>query len=107
MKIYISGKISGLEPIEYRAKFANAEHYLRNMGYSPLNPAAVNARLPDDTTYEQYMAMSLLMLSFCDGIYLLDNWQDSPGSLREKAEAEKNGLKIMYQEETDGNTTDI
>ena len=33
----------------------------------------VNAMLPEDTTYDEYMAMSFAMLDMCDSIYMLDN----------------------------------
>jgi hypothetical protein len=79
-------------------RFINAETRLKILGHEVINPATVNHLLPKSTTYEQYMDMSLLMLSFCDSIYLLDNWQDSPGANREKAEAERRGLKILYEE---------
>ena len=107
MKIYISGKITGLDRVAYLTKFALAEQNLRDKGYSVINPAAVNGRLPDDTTYNQYMDMSMLMLSWCDAIYMLDNWKDSPGATREKEEAERNGLTVMYQEVRDGNACKV
>jgi len=98
MKVYISGKITGLYCWTYLKNFLVAEIYLREQGYSAINPAEVNGRLPEDTTYEQYMQMSMLMLSFCDAIYMLENWKDSPGAIRELEEAKKRGLKIMYQD---------
>lgn len=98
MKIYISGKITGLKKVDYLKKFALAEKRLIDQGHDVINPARTNATLPENTSYQEYMDMSLLMLSFCDSIYMLNNWEASPGAKREKAEAEKNGMIVLYQE---------
>lgn len=97
MKIYISGKISGLDPEVYLGNFARAEVELKRKGHEVINPARTNSTLPPSTTYEQYMDMSLKMLSFCDGIYLLKNWTKSPGAQTEKARAEELKLKVFYE----------
>ena len=52
MKIYISGQISNLEKSDYMERFAKAEKKLTEQGYSVVNPAKVNAQLPEDTSYE-------------------------------------------------------
>ena len=51
MKIYISGAITGID--DYMERFAKAEKKLTEQGYSVVNPAKVNAQLPEDTTYEE------------------------------------------------------
>jgi len=43
----------------------------------------VNAELPRDMTHEEYMKMSLCMLSLYDAIYLLEGWEESRGANRE------------------------
>ena len=97
MKLYISGKVTGLSPTEYTRAFADAERKLRNMGHKTINPIRVNRELPMDTEYEDYMKMSLLMVSFCEGIYMLSNYKDSPGAMRELARAKELGLEILYE----------
>ena len=81
MKIYISGAISGTD--DYMERFAKAEKELTDNGYSVINPAKVNAQLPEDTTYEEYMKMSILMLDMCDSVYMLKGWEKSCGANRE------------------------
>ena len=66
MKIYISGAISGTT--DFMERFAKAEKELTEKGYLVVNPAKVNAQLPIDTGYEEYMKMSFCMLDMCDGI---------------------------------------
>ena len=50
MKIYISGAITGTD--DYMERFEKAEKELAEKGYSVVNPAKVNAQLPEDTSYE-------------------------------------------------------
>ena len=94
MKYYISGPISGTK--DYMERFAAAEKQLKEKGYSVVNPAAVNAMLPEDTTYEEYMRMALTMLGMCDGIVMLDGWRDSIGANREYGYALGTEMEIIY-----------
>ena len=95
MKIYISGAISGTD--DYMERFANAEKELTENGYSVINPAKVNAQLPEDTTYEEYMKMSILMLDMCDSVYMLKGWEKSCGANRELGYAMAKNMIIMYE----------
>lgn len=81
MKIYISGAITGTT--DYMERFAKAEKELTERGYSVVNPAKVNAQLPEDTTYEEYMKMRFCMLDMCEAIFMLKGWSKSCGSNRE------------------------
>ncbi|MBQ2395648.1 MAG: DUF4406 domain-containing protein [Bacteroidales bacterium] len=94
-KIYISGPITGTK--DYMSRFSTAHLSLARQGYSVVNPAMVNAMLPEDTTYDEYMAMSFAMLDMCDSVYMLDGWQNSKGAKMEFERAVKNGLNIIYQ----------
>ena len=96
-KIYISGKITGTD--DYMQRFEEAENALKNMfpGVSVINPAKVNAAMPADTTYKQYMAMSFTMLDMCDTIYMMSGWEQSSGAKREKVKANELGLNTLYQ----------
>lgn len=96
-KIYISGKITGTD--DYMQRFEEAEKAPNNMfpGVSVINPAKVNAAMPTDTTYEQYMAMSFTMLDMCDTIYMMPGWEHSNGARKEKSRAHELGLNVLYQ----------
>ena len=95
MKIYISGAITGTD--DYMERFANAEKELTENGYSAINPAKVNAQLPEDTSYEEYMKMCFCMLDMCDSICMLKDWEKSCGSNRELGYAMAKDMIIMYE----------
>ena len=95
MKIYISGAITGTD--DYMERFAKAEKELTEQGYSVVNPAKVNAQLPSDTDYDDYMKMSLCMLSMCEAIYMLRGFEKSRGAKRELEFANSEDMEIMYE----------
>lgn len=95
MKVYISGAITGTD--DYMERFAKVEKELTEQGYSVVNPAKVNAQLPEDTSYEEYMKMSFCMLDMCDGIYMLKGWKKSCGANREYGYAIAKDMIIMYE----------
>lgn len=96
MRVYISGKMTGLEKEEYRAKFNAAADRLVEQGYTVVNPALLDEF---GLTYAEYMAVDTTLLSFCDAIYMLDNWKDSGGAHLEWDYANTLGLVIIYEEE--------
>ena len=95
MKIYISGAITGTD--DYMERFAKAEKELTEQGYSVVNPAKVNAQLPEDTTYEEYMKMCFCMLDICIAIYMLNGFEKSCGSNRELGYAMAKDMIIMHE----------
>lgn len=73
MKVYIAGKITG-NP-DYINQFAKAEEELKASGHTVLNPVKNKG-----FSYKEYIDMGLCELMKCDGIYLLDGWQESSGA---------------------------
>ncbi len=94
-KVYISGPITGTK--DYLEKFEDIETalVLVHQGVEVINPAKVNANLPESTTWEEYMRMSLCMLSMCDGIYMMEGWQQSRGATLEYAYAKGMGITVL------------
>lgn len=99
MRVYISGKISGLDKEEYMSHFADAEKKLLEMGHEPINPAKYNDMLPTTLSWDQYMWIDLSLLSLCDVIYMLDNWESSKGAKVEREMALKRHMIVIYENE--------
>ena len=91
-RIYISGPITGTK--DYMQRFEKAEMELTEKGYSVINPAKVNAMLPQDATWEEYIKVSLTLLSICTGVYMMPGWRESRGAVLEFMQARRNGMQI-------------
>ena len=95
-RVYISGPVTGID--DYMERFSKAEKELEAQGFGVINPAKVNAQLPADTTsYEEYIQMSMMMLSMCSHIYMLKGWEKSPGANREFGYALASDMIIMRE----------
>lgn len=81
MRIYISGAITDVK--NYEENFKKAEEYWIGQGHDCFNPAALNAVLPKNMTYEEFMVIDLLLIDMCDAVYMLNGWEKSCGANRE------------------------
>lgn len=80
-RVYISGQITGLDEREYKAFFKLAEDILRQFGYDPINPAALDeTENTEHWSWHDYMKRDIKLLCGCDYIYLLPNWRNSKGA---------------------------
>ena len=95
MKIYISGKITGLQFREVKDKFQVAQNFLEDLGLAVVNP--VNNGLTLNDTWEQHMIKDIAELFSCEAIYMLDNWTESLGSSIEYDIAKRMGKKIFFE----------
>lgn len=95
MRIYISGKITGLPLQKAREKFADAQALLDEIGFEVINP--MEKELPTDATWEQHMVKDFELLLSCDAIYMMDNWVDSMGAQIEYDAAKRLGLDIWFE----------
>ncbi|HAX96208.1 MAG TPA: nucleoside 2-deoxyribosyltransferase [Prolixibacteraceae bacterium] len=95
MKIYISGKITGLKPEEYHPKFEQAETLLREKGFQNIvNPTKLGIHPTEDWT--RAMAICMSHLETCDAIYMLDSWRESFGARHELTRAQERRIKVMF-----------
>jgi hypothetical protein len=94
MKVYISGKITGIED-QAPALFAKAASDVAAMGHEPVNPMTINH--DHDQTWQSYMKADVKALCDCDAIYMLSNYKDSKGALIELQIANHLELNVLHQ----------
>lgn len=99
--VYIAGKYLGNEPHETNENIKHAKNAMLKltregwMVYCPhMNSAhfEVYHDIPNSFWYRHGEEM----LSRCDGIYMLEGWEDSKGAVRELELALDLGLKVFY-----------
>ena len=93
MKIYRTQKTT--LTTDYILRFEKKKKTLSN--YIVINPAKVNAQLPIETTWKEYMQMSMTMLRMWNAIYMLKGWEDSKGARLEYNYAVENNYKIIFE----------
>ena len=114
--IYISGKIGEkkLSAATIR-KFEVAQNRLLEEGWAVINPASESFQLNaqkhvrieekkwqdlkcgEFKWYNWLLLWDMHMLAICDAIYMLKDWQDSPGATAEYYYAKACGKEIMYE----------
>jgi hypothetical protein len=75
MKLYLSGKMTGLEDHGFPIFNAEAER-LRALGHEVINPAETQP----STDWVTCIKYDLDSVEECEGIALMDNWVDSYGA---------------------------
>ena len=99
MRIYLSGKITGLDKEVYSRQFERAETFYKTSGFDVVNPVKIGEevlKINPNAKWADFMQEDLKALRTCTHIVLLEGWEESKGAKMEKAEAEKLGLEIMY-----------
>ena len=91
--IYISGPITGIEATAPQL-FKEAEDFLKAKGYEVVNPMTINH--DHDKSWVSYMKTDIIALMGCDGIFMLDNWEESKGACIEYYLAIKLGYKVIF-----------
>jgi len=99
MKVYVSGKITGLDQKEYLEKFEAAQKYLELHGHKVMNPASAMFTCTAGFGAEEYLHVCYAMIDVCDVIYMLDNWQSSQGARKELQYASDWRKRIVYQDD--------
>lgn len=95
MKIYIAGKISGLNREDVIKKFEAAQKSLVAKGHQVFIPSVLPAY--EEVSHQDYLHICYAIIDVCDAVYLLSDWEKSEGALLEFDYAQKNKKKIIYQ----------
>lgn len=96
MKIYISGKISGLLIDDVEIIFARYEKEIVARGHEAVNPLKLRH---DKHTWLDYMRADIKALMDCDAVFAMPNWIESRGAMIEVKLAKD--LKIPVYEDID------
>ncbi|RLB68244.1 MAG: hypothetical protein DRH08_01485 [Deltaproteobacteria bacterium] len=105
MKLYIAGPMAGLPNFNYEA-FNHAERVLIDRGFSTVNPASLDK--PEELQHldfetgggvvgaqrARFLKRDFAELARCDGIILLDGWEESIGANCELAASLIMGIGI-------------
>ena len=95
MKIYLSGKISGTDLDYVRCLFDKVATTLRALGHEVVNPLCNG--LSETDPWEAHIAKDIINLIDCEGIYMLQGWEDSQGARIEYAVAKELGKAVFYE----------
>jgi len=93
-KIYISGKITGLELCDAERLFNEAESKCIELGFVPVNPIKLNHA--HDKTWLSYMKEDIIAMMECDAIFMLSNYKTSKGAMIELELAKELGFSIYF-----------
>lgn len=108
-QIYIAGKVTGLPYEQVKRNFEAAEQELgqsvQNLAVNPLKEIEGHNQIrkqdglepwTDETHRKEIMGYCLHLLSTCDTLYLLPDWNTSSGAQMERDFALKMGMNIVY-----------
>ena len=99
-RIYISGKISGLDYKVASDIFEAKEKELLEKGYEVVNPFKISPEANElkeggKPSWSDHMRADIRALCLCDEIYMLDNWVKSKGAIIEFRVAKDLELNIL------------
>lgn len=96
MRVYISGAMSGYSEKDITERFCNAERMLKAGGCKVFNPSRWRWFLRY-FPYKVCLAFDIVMMCFCDRVYLLSGWTLSDGAMAEAQFARSTGMVIIYE----------
>ena len=97
MKVYIAGKVTGLEKDEIFKKFYESGKQLKKDGHIVMSPAVLV--LNEGFEHEDYMHICYAMIDVCDAVFMQKDWQDSKGARMELQYAKDWKKQILYEDE--------
>ena len=95
MKMYISGKIYGLDYADVEQKFNDAEEFLSGLDIEVVNP--LKNGLQNDAPWINHICDDIKLLDGCDAIYMLNDWIDSDGAGIEYDIALRTGKDVWFE----------
>ena len=100
--LYISGAISAEKKHMVSLNVKRGKHYARKWfqkGYAIHCPHLQTDGFSDIGQWDDFIDRDLSILAKCDGIVMMPGWRYSRGACVEHMFAEKEGIKIIYDDE--------
>lgn len=103
-KLYVAGPMAGKEDHGIPA-FERAAKALRDRGFDVVSPAELTlaefgtVEEARKATWEHHMKRDIAALVFCDGLAMLNGWQDSRGATLERKIAMTLDIRVMSLEQ--------
>lgn len=99
-KVYIAGKMTGLEVEEIMRRFNSAEKFLIDKGYAVMNPAVLwNLGDPSGFNNDEYLEINFAMIDLCDVLVVLPGFEGSYGTTKEIEHAMSYNIPVYYLDE--------
>lgn len=96
-KVYIAGKMTGLEIDDIMNRFNSAQKFLIENGYAVMNPAVLwNLGNPSGFDKNEYLQINYAMIDQCDVLVVLPDFEGSYGTTREIKHAMEIGIPVYY-----------
>lgn len=92
LKVYISGAIAGKDPEETKRLFDDAKNYLLSHGFEPVSPFDFGDY---SKSWSENMMIVLAELVRCQGILMLEGWEQSEGAKIEYMFAKKRDMFVI------------
>lgn len=96
MKIYIAGKITGLDPEDALAEFERAENLVLIAGHTPLNPMRLVEQAEGREYGEQLADALTILLTQAEAVFFLPDWRDSRGATIERFIAKTLNIPMYF-----------
>lgn len=94
MKVYIAGPITNTP--DFRERFAKGCEKVVALGFTAVSPVTDNPNdMGDPKDWAFYMRKDIPLLLNCDGIYMLNGWENSRGARLEHYIAQQLSMRIF------------
>jgi hypothetical protein len=97
MKIYISGKVTGLPRAEAVAKFDKTKQELLKLGFAESEIWNPMENVAPDATWDDAMKVCLDALKDANAIVMQADWGNSTGACKELDEAIERGIFFYFE----------
>ncbi len=94
-KIYIAGKVTGLNYEDVKEEFNQAAEICASQGFEVVNPLTIINNKNED--WATAMRKCIKALCDCSHIFMISNWEESKGAKLENKIAREIGIICIYE----------